>query len=156
MSKATHRSFRRPLARAAAIAAGLVLATGLLPAHAAPRKRPVRPPIDRGPFVAAGTAWQGALRGDGAAQGNFRFRVDAIGGHAAGSMSGSVPGGLFSCALKGPMHGNEARLQCRGMGMQGTLTVALTRDRGEGRFEGKLNGKPIAMLAEGRRARTRP
>ncbi len=136
---------------AAALAVSLALvASSTL---AGPRKRPVRPPVDRGPFVAAGTQWQGALRGEGGAQGSFRFRVDAIGGHAAGSMSGSVPGGLFSCALKGPMHGNEAHLQCRGMGMQGTLTVALTRDRGEGRFEGKLHGKPFVLLAEARRGR---
>lgn len=106
-------------------------------------------------FVVAGTVWQGAVRGDAGAAGHFRIRVDAIGGHASGSLSGSVGGGLFACALKGPVSGMDVALRCRGMQMNGTLKLALRRSGAEGRFEGELNRKPIALLASARRTRTR-
>lgn len=116
----------------------------------APRKAPLPAP-DLGPFVVAGTAWQGVLRGDADVSGNFSARVDAIGGHAAGSLSGSLPGGLFSCALKGPVAGYRLELRCRGIGMQGLLTLTLSRERGEGRFEGVYNGKPLVLNAAAKR-----
>lgn len=130
-------------------AAAVLLCAALLPSRPALTASTAAPR-----FVVAGTVWQGAVRGDSGAAGHFRIRVDAIGGHASGSLSGSVGGGLFACALKGPVTGMDVELRCRGMQMNGTLKLALRRSGAEGRFEGQLNRKPIALLASARRTRT--